>query len=246
MSEERVAQMIGRLSSAFTREPGSNIEKLVRVTEAELQDIADAAAAVLQAHQYENATGASLDHFARIYGVTRVQTDTDADVRHKITVAASVRESCGTVSDILALVERITGYAIADIDLIEFESTIPEGGYGKQEWGTTEWGGRYPTAANFRLMFHGSGVSPGFAVEDLVDGINRVRCAGVTFNASATIFELDDNLIVTVTPINDHIVSEGEVLGESYGWGNAGWGSRGWGGFYVKVSIGATTATQIT
>jgi len=188
MSEARINQMIGRLSSAFTREPGSNIDKLIRTTEAELQVLEDTGNAILSSHQYENATGASLDHFAAIYGVTRLQSDTDAAVRLRIAIAANVRNASGTISDIISMASRITGYAESDIEMVEFEATVPAGGWGLQPWGTSPWGGSYRSAASFRLVFHGSGTGKSFTLDDLANGINRVRAAGVTFNVNATQF----------------------------------------------------------
>ncbi|MDD1695083.1 MAG: hypothetical protein LUQ71_10205 [Methanoregula sp.] len=240
MSEERVTRMVGRLSSAFTREPGSNIEKLIRSVESELQNIEDTGNAIRTAHQFEKATGAALDFFAAIYGVTRKAGESDASVRQKITVATQVRTACGTKADVIALIARVTGYAEDDIDLIEFESTIPTGGWGKQLWGTSPWGGSNRTAAGFRLVLYGSGVSPGFALADLIAGIDRVRAAGVLFNKSSTVIRIDP-LEITVAAASSSSIVLPKVTG--LGWGSQPWGSSAWGGCYVRVTPGEPTAT---
>ena len=234
------AALLGRMSSAFsTKSPGSNISAIMAAVAAELQEISDVQEAILAAHQYENATGASLDAFAGIHAVTRGQTDTDEDVRRNVAIAVSVKEACGTIEDVLTLITRVTGYAEENIDLLEFESTIPEGGWGKQPWGSTGWGGRYPSVANFRLVFHGSGGGKAIRMEDLVRGVNIVKSAGVSFYDGATIFRSSPVTIRVSTPGSYALLDAWSTV---KGWGSA-WGSAPWGGRYIKVTAGPSTAT---
>jgi len=243
MSEERVARIIGRLSSAFTREPGSNIEQLVRTVETELQAVENALGDIQAAHQYESATGAALDEWAAIYGVTRAAGETDASVRARIKVAAQVRTACGTLADIRSLVARITGYDDADIQVIEFESMSPTGGWGKQPWGTSPWGGSNRSAASFRLVLNGFGGSSGFRLLDLVDGIDRVRAAGVLFNRDSTVFLTDPGSSAIMTGGQTSVLIDAPYPG--IGWGTMPWGSGPWGGFGERMTGGPVNATMI-
>jgi hypothetical protein len=161
----RTPVMASRLSSAFPGSPGSNIYWILDTVAAEL-DAVDSAADGLPASQYIcTATGQSLNNIAAGFGLTRLAGESDPMLAARLNATLLLKRSCGTVSDILAVVTSITGVPASNVTITE-------------------------TPAAFSLQFYGQIQQP-FSLDTLNSCILQQKAQGIAFLVAQTSFLLD-------------------------------------------------------
>lgn len=96
----------------------NNLEKLISVFAAQVQDLETAALEVLVETRLANAEGAQLDVIGTIVGRARSNT-TDGRYRDLIRAQIRINLASGTIPEILAIVELVLGPGI-DLELIEY------------------------------------------------------------------------------------------------------------------------------
>jgi len=178
-----IAEIQNRLSSAFSKDPDSNVAKLIEVIAAELDEFETAALDVLDSHQLEHATGVHLDRVVDLIGISRLPGESDAAFRTRASIERWLQSSSGTKAELEAIVCYITGLTTDDFEIQENPNAVggTGAGWGLQKWGSSRWGGSYQVG-QFRIVFD---TSPSAEVlAKLNDAIDKARAAGVLFLTS--------------------------------------------------------------
>lgn len=186
----RVADIQNRLSSAFAKDPNTNLARFITLISDELDELDVATEAVRPAHQLELATGIQLDRVVDLIGVVRLPGETDAEFRARAGVVRWLQSSSGTKAEIAAIIMYLTGCTADQFAIIENPNADGDGsGWGEQAWGTSRWGGSY-MVGQFRIAFYG--VTEGdldVSLTILYDAINAARAGGIAFLSGETTFE---------------------------------------------------------
>lgn len=215
MTSDRVAAMIDRLSSAFTKEPGSNLEKILSTIETEMQGLEDEAAAVVLSHQFRNASGQSLENMTETFGVSRIPGTSDTTLRENMGTVLWQNRSHGSIADVQKIVSYITGVPADAVTIVE------------------------PSPGRFSLIVE-STWTQSFSLAGLYNAVNKTKAGGVLFLEDETVFILTAPLeaetgrdVVTGLKTN------------AWGWGYDAWGDSPWGGLDLDIEIGHHVITPI-
>jgi len=160
MTDDRATDIIRRLSSAFRQDKESNNYKIIKVQADEMDEVATVIEDLVQAHNIELASGASLNSLAELLELERDGLS-DNDFRALIAATAVFRRSNGTIADIKNVVSSITGVPVEDIVIHEDGNT------------------------SFSIEMS-SPNQKAFSFEILVDNIVAAKAAGVAFLADET------------------------------------------------------------
>ena len=212
---DHVAAMQARLSSAFNKNTGTNLKKLLQTIAAEMDTIDGVSGAIIVSHQWLNASGQSLDNLADTFGVKRLAGQTDSALRTATATVLWQNRSSGCFADIQNLVAFICGVSPANVVLVE------------------------PAAAQFRIEVHQNWANS-FALTDLYNAINKCRSGGILFLADSTIFLLTEPL---VRSIYDSVACQAWM--NEWGWGADLWGTDPWGGAEFTMSTCSSVITPI-
>lgn len=208
-------KIINRLSSAFTHEPGSNLDKILSTLETQLQEIDTVAGAIVLSHQIRRAGGKSLDNLASTFGVTRPIGASDTTLRENVATVLWQNRSSGAAGDIRKVVSYITGVPEDAVTIVE------------------------PSPGRFSLIVE-STWTQSFSLAGLYNAVNKTKAGGVLFLADQTVFILTSPLEVET----GRNVAMG-LKTNSWGWGYDAWGDSPWGGLDLDIETGHHVITPI-
>jgi len=244
-------EMLKHLSSAFSKDPTSNLAKYLSIIAAEIDELDVAIQAVQDAHQMENAMGIQLDRVVDLLGISRLPGESDDVFRARAGVLRWLQSSSGTKADLEAIVCYLTGYSTDEFEILVNPNAQGNGsGWGQQKWGSSPWGGSYKVG-QFKIVFY----SPPYgtiSLPVLYDAIEKAKATGVLFLADQTTFVCTE----TGVEMDLHLLAEIELGYESGamilpsasppGWGRQKWGSSPWGSDGIAISHLESTVTMIT
>lgn len=197
---DHITRMTRRLSTAFNKNTGTNLEKLLATMADEMVTLEGVGAAVIMSHQWDHATAESLDNMAATFEVSRDPGSSDVALREKVATILWQNRSCGTTADIKAIVAFICGVDPESVTVLE------------------------PEAAHISITI--SEVwSKSFSLAGLYDAINKTKAGGVLFLDDQTVFILDEALITMIG--NGY---HNAYWTSCWGWGWDAWGLDPWGG----------------
>jgi len=244
-------EILGRLSSAFSKDPDSNLARFVEVIGAELDELAAAADQVRAAHQLDTATGAQLDQVLALTGIERLAGESDDDYRARASILRRLQSSNGTKADLEAIICYLTGYSTDEFEVIENPNAQggTGAGWGAQKWGSSPWGGAY-NVGQFKIVFYTPPPGP-ISLPVLYGAIEKAKAMGVlaltdqtTFICTAQGVEIDLHLVAEIG-----IGYESSVMvltsPSPPGWGRQKWGSSPWGSDGIAIGHLDTVVTPI-
>ncbi len=248
----RTADIQNRLSSAFTKDPVSNLAKFISIFTAEIDELVAATLQVQAAHQLNQATGIQLDRMVDLIGIARLPGESDEDFRSRAGILRWLQSSSGTKADLEAIISYLTGYTTDEFEVLENPNAQGTGsGWGHQKWGNSPWGGSYKVG-QFKIVFYTPPPGP-ISLPALYDAIERAKAVAVLFLADETTFVLTE----TGVELDLHLIAEIELGYEDSGamilteptppgWGRQKWGSSPWGGDGIYIDHDETVVTMIT
>lgn len=208
MTSDRITRMIDRLSSAFTKEPDSNLDKILTAIEDELQEVDDAAMAVVISHQWRHTSGKSLENMTQTFGVSRQGGISDTTLRENMGTILWQNKSHGSIADIQKIVAFITGVPEDAVTLIE------------------------PSPGRFQIIVEATWTQS-FSLAGLYAAVNKTKAGGVLFLEDDTVFIITSPLEIELAW--DLVTS---MKTNTWGWGYDPWGSSPWGGADRDVETG--------
>lgn len=244
--------ILGHLSSAFTKDPTSNLAKFISIVAGELDALDTATAAVRLAHQLNYATGAQLDLVVGLLGISRLPGESDADFRARAAILRRLQSSSGTKADLEAIICYLTGYTTDEFEILENPNAqgVTGAGWGAQKWGSTPWGGTY-NVGQFKIVFYTPPPGP-ISLPALYAAIESAKAAGVLALTDETTFVCTEQGV----ELDLHLVAEIEIGYDSNvllvpepsppGWGRQKWGSSPWGSDGIAIGYLDTVVTPIT
>lgn len=173
--------LVKRLSSAYRKDQGSNLYKLMLAISQELDEIEQAIEQVRDSHFVELASGKSLDMLAKIFNIKRSAGESDEDLRGRLQVELQRYLSSGTLSDIRNVIEYFTGLQPGEYELLEAPGArlgFGEASYGNNLYGTAK--------LTFRIIMRKEPEK--LNIKAFYQAINAVRMAGVYFQEACTEF----------------------------------------------------------
>ena len=208
MASDRVNQIIDRLSSAFTKQPGSNLEKILSTIETEIQGVDDVAGAIVLSHQWQYTSGKSLENMTKMFGVSRQGGISDTTLRENMGTVLWQNRSSGSIADIQKIVAFITGVPESAVTVVE------------------------PETGRFSLIVE-STWRQSFSLAGLYDAVNKTKAGGVLFLEDETVFVLTAPL--EMETFRTQVTA---LKPNSWGWGYQPWGTSPWGGVDCDLEIG--------
>lgn len=247
----RATDMLQHLSSAFTKDPSSNLAKYLQIIAAEIDELESATRAVQAAHQIENATGVQLDRVVDLIGISRLPGESDDDFRPRAGILRWLQSSSGTKADLEAIICYLTGYTTDEFEILENPNAQGDGsGWGQQKWGSSPWGGSYKVG-QFKIVFYTPPHRP-ISLSSLYDAVENAKAVGILFLADETTFVCTE----TGVELDLHLIAEIEIGYDSGvmiltspsppGWGRQKWGSSPWGGDGIAIDRDETVVTPIS
>jgi len=246
----RTADIQNRLSSAFSKVPGSNLAKFISVISDEIDELVAATLQVQTAHQLTQATGIQLDRVVDLIGIARLLGESDEDFRSRAGILRWLQSSSGTKADLEAIICYLTGYTTDEFEVLENPNAQGTGsGWGHQKWGNSPWGGSYKVG-QFKIVFYTPPTGP-ISLPALYEAIEKAKAVAILFLADETTFVLTE----TGVELDLHLIAEIEIGYESGtmilpassppGWGRQKWGSSPWGGDGIAIDHDETVVTPI-
>lgn len=211
----QVAEMITRLSSAFSKEPGSNLNKILSAIEDEMKNIDEVAAAIVISHQWRHTSGKSLENMAEMFGVNRQGGISDAALREVTGTVLWQNKSSGSIADIQKIVAFITGVPESAVTVVE------------------------PEPGRFSLVVEATWTQS-FSLAGLYNAVNQTKAGGVLFLEDETVFILTAPLEAETAR---NVVTG--LKTNAWGWGDDAWGDSPWGGLDLDVETGRHIITPI-
>jgi len=233
-------EILNRLSSAFSKDPDSNLAKYISIIAAEIDELKAAIATVQAAHQLDLATGIQLDRVVDLLGIARLPGECDDDFRSRAGVLRWLQSSSGTKADLEAIICYMTSYTTDEFTVQENPNAQGNGsGWGRQKWGNSPWGGSYHVG-QFRILCL---VPPhrSISLSTMYDSIRKAKATGILFLAGKT------TILYAEAGIEIGYNSGTTMLPDSYppGWGRQRWGSSPWGSQGIAISHLDTVVTPI-
>ena len=160
-------RILDRLSSAFSKEPDSILNKILSTLVTQLQNIDEVAASVVYSHQYRYAAGKNLENITATFGVSRVGGISDTTLRENLSIVLWQNRSSGTIEDVQKIVAFITGVPESAVRVVE------------------------PQAGQFRIIVDATWRQP-FRLAGLYNAVHKTKAGGIHFLDDQTIFVLID------------------------------------------------------
>jgi hypothetical protein len=246
------SEILNRLSSAFSKDPDSNLAKYILIIAAELDEFEAAVLQVQAAHQLDQAAGIQLDRVVDLLGIARFPGESDDDFRARAGVLRWLQSSSGTKADLEAIICYLTGYTTDEFEVLENPNAQGNGsGWGRQKWGNSPWGGSY-NVGQFKIVFYTAPRGP-ISLPLLYDAVGKARAASVLFLEDQTTFILTE----TGIELDLHLIAELEIGYDvsgvllltdpiPAGWGRQKWGNSPWGSDGMALGHHETVITPIT
>jgi len=244
-------KILSRLSSAFSKDSGSNLAKYISIIAAEIDELEAAAHAVRAAHQLDRATGIQLDRVVDLLGIARLPGELDDVFRPRAQILRWLQSSSGTKADLESIICYLTGYTTDEFTVQENPNAQGNGsGWGRQKWGNSPWGGSYKVG-QFKIVFYVAPPGP-ISLPLLYDAIKKAKATGVKFLSDQT------TIIYTETGSKPNLqLTAGIEIGcetgatvlpasSPAGWGRQKWGSSPWGSEGLAISHQETEVTPNT